>query len=125
MLMDKVKIMNDKAKDFICKHIDSDRIIESVSMTSDFKTHNKEMKKLDELVKSISQDIGLCEIVYSELLSSENPVTLLNSESECLKINIFVEQAVKTLKLLAKRKDIGIISFNAQMMLSEWRKLNK
>lgn len=125
MLMDKVKIMNDKAKDFICKHIDSDRIIESVSMTSDFKTHNKEMKKLDELVKSISQDIGLCEIVYSELLSSENPVTLLNSASECLKINIFVEQAVKTLKLLAKRKDIGIISFNAEMMLSEWRKLNK
>ena len=123
--MDKVKIMNDKAKDFICKHIDSDRIIESVSMTSDFKTHNKEMKKLDELVKSISQDIGLCEIVYSELLSSENPVTLLNSASECLKINIFVEQAVKTLKLLAKRKDIGIISFNAEMMLSEWRKLNK
>ena len=44
MLMDKVKIVNDKAKDFICKHIDSDRIIESVSMTSDFKTHNKEMK---------------------------------------------------------------------------------
>ena len=42
--MDKVKIMNDKAKDFICKHIDSDRIIESVSMTSDFKTHNKEMR---------------------------------------------------------------------------------
>lgn len=123
--MDKVKIMNDKAKDFICKHIDSDRIIESVSMTSDFKTHNKEMKKLDELVKSISQDIGLCEIVYSELLSSENPVTLLNSASECLKINIYIEKAVAILKVLAKRKDIGIISFNAEMMLNEWAKMKK
>ena len=117
--------MNDKAKDFICKHIDSDRIIESVSMTSDFKTHNKEMKKLDKLVKSISQDIGLCEIVYSELLSSENPVTLLNSASECLKINIYIEKAVAILKLLAKRKDIGIISFNAEMMLNEWAKMKK
>lgn len=125
MLMDKVKIMNDKAKDFICKHIDSDRIIESVSMTSEFKTHNKEMKKLDELVKSISQDIGLCEIVYSELLSSENPVTLLNSASECLKINIYIEKAVAILKVLAKRKDIGIISFNAEMMLNEWAKMKK
>lgn len=123
--MDKVKIMNDKAKDFICKHIDSDRIIESVSMTSDFKTHNKEIKKLDKLVKSISQDIELCEIVYSELLKSENPVTLLNSASECLKINIYIEKAVAILKLLAKRKDIGIISFNAEMMLNEWRMLNK
>ena len=37
--------MDGKEKDIICKHIDSDRIIESVSMTSEFKTHNKEMKK--------------------------------------------------------------------------------
>lgn len=117
--------MKDKAKDIICKHIDSDRIIESVSMTSDFKTHNKEMKKLDKLVKSISQDIELCEIVYSELLNSENPVTLLNSASECLKINIYIEKAVAILKLLAKRKDIGIISFNAEMMLNEWAKIKK
>ena len=117
--------MDEKVKDIITKHLDSDMVIESVSMTTDFKTHNKEMKKLNKLMLSISHDAELCKAVYGELLKNENPVTLLNASSECLKLNIFVEQAVKTLKLLAKRKDIGIISFNAEMMLSEWRKLNK
>lgn len=116
--------MNNKMQDIIDKHLSSDKIIESVCMTTDFKTHNKEMKKLNRLMLSISQDIELCKAVYAELLLNENPVTLLNASSECLKLNIFVEQAIKNLKLLAKRKDIGIISFNAEMMLSEWDKLN-
>ena len=76
-------------------------------------------------MKSISQDRELCEKVYTELLKNENPVTLLNASSECLKLNIFVEQAIKNLKLLAKRKDVGIISFNAEMMLNEWAEMKK
>ena len=117
--------MDEKVKDIITKHLDSDKVIESVSMTTDFKTHNKEMKKLNKLMLSISQDVELCKAVYGELLKNDSPVTLLNASSECLKLNILVEQAVKTLKLLAKRKDIGIISFNAEMMLNEWIKMKK
>lgn len=117
--------MDEKVKDIITKHLDSDKVIESVSMTTDFKTHNKEMKKLNKLMLSISQDVELCKAVYVELLKNENPVTLLNASSECLKLNIFVEQAIKNLKSLTKRNDIGIISFNAEMMLREWKKLNK
>ena len=112
-------------KEIIEKHIDSDKVIESVSMTTDFKTHNKEMRKLERLVTSISQDRELCEEVYSELLKSENVVTLLNASCECLKIGIFVDKARKILKLLAKRKDVGIISFNAEMMLKEWDNMNR
>lgn len=114
--------MNKKVQDIIDKHLSSDKIIESVSMTTDFRTHNKEMKKLNKLVLNISHDTSLCEKVYVQLLKSENPTTLLNASSECLKLNIFVEQAKKNLKLLAKRNDIGIISFNARMMLNEWEK---
>ena len=109
--------MKDNIENIIKKHIASDKIIESVSMTTDFKTHNKEMKKLNELVLSISHDREMCKIVYGRLLKSENAVTLLNAASECLKLNIYLKEAKKILKELAKRKDIGIISFNAKMML--------
>ena len=52
--------MDEKVKDIITKHLDSDKVIESVSMTMDFKTHNKEMKKLNKLMLSISHDVELC-----------------------------------------------------------------
>lgn len=114
--------MNEKVKKIIEKHIASDLIIESVAMTTDFKTHNKEMKNLRKLLEITSQDKELCNKVYSQLLVNENVVTLLNSASECLQLNIFINESINILKSLSKRKDVGIISFNAEMMLKEYQK---
>ena len=117
--------MNEKVKKIIEKHIASDLIIESVAMTTDFKTHNKEMKKLRRLFETISQDKELCIKVYSQLLVNDNAVTLLNSASECLQLNIFVNESINILKALSKRNDVGIISFNAEKMLNEYIKNKK
>lgn len=113
--------MRKKASEIIEKHIASDLVIESVSMSSDFKTHNKEMKKLSKLFEITSQDKELCEMVYSFLLKSENVVTLLNASTECLKLNIFTEESKNILTMLSKRNDIGIIRFNAEMTLKVWQ----
>ena len=40
--------MDKKVKDSVEKHIASDLIIESVAMTTDYKTNNREVKKLNK-----------------------------------------------------------------------------
>ena len=43
--------MNERVKKIVEKHIASDLIIESVAMTADYKTNNREAKKLKRLRK--------------------------------------------------------------------------
>ena len=113
--------MNNQAEKIIQKHLNSDSIIRTVSMTTNYKTHNNEMKKLSKLFNITSKDENLCNEVYSVLLNSDNEVTLLTASTECLKLNIFIEKAESNLKKLIDRKDLGIISFNAEMTLKVWK----
>ncbi len=112
--------MTEEAKKIIEQHMRSDEIILSVSMTADFKTNNREMRKLNRLFEKTSKNMELAREVYLVLLKSENVVTLLNASAECLKLGIYSATALKTLENIAARTDIGIISFNAKMTLEQY-----
>ena len=58
--------------------------------------------------------------MYCELLQSDIVTTKAISAVECLRLGIFQEQALSILKELAGRKDIGIISFEAETTLKLW-----
>lgn len=117
--------MDELAKKYIEKHIQSDLIIESVKMTTDYKTNNREAKKLQKLFMELSQNIPLAQKVYKELLQTDIVTTKAISAAECLRLGILQKQALRILRELAARKDIGIISFEAEMTLNMWEKSSK
>lgn len=85
----------DKINEIVKKHIESDMIIKKANLTVDYKTNNRERKKLEKLFLEVSKDEKLFNAVYSILLESNEEVTLLNASSECLKRNVFVKKAKK------------------------------
>ena len=113
--------MNEKVKKYVEKHMASDMIIESVSMTTDYKTNNREAKKLNKLFQELSSDIELAKEVYEILLNSDCRTTRGISSTECLRLGIYIDKAVENLEEIAKMKDIGIMSFSAEMSLKLWR----
>lgn len=112
--------MEEIIKKYAEKHIEADLNIKKANLTVDFKTNNKERKKLEKLFSELSKDRILFEAVYAELLESSEEVTLLTASSECLKNKIFVKKAEENLLKLSKRKDLAMISFEAEMVLKVW-----
>lgn len=113
--------MERKVTKIIERHIASDKIIESVSMTTDYKTNNREAKKLNRLYEELSKDINLAKEVYKVLLDSECVTTRGISSVECLRLGIYIEKAINNLEEISQMKDIGIRSLSAEMALKIWR----
>ena len=113
--------MKDKVKEFVDKHIASDLVIESVAMTTDYKTNNREAKKLNKLFEELSKDIELAKAVYEILLDNECVTTRGISSAECLRLGIHIDKAVKNLEEISRMKNIGIRSLSAEMSLKLWR----
>jgi hypothetical protein len=109
------------AQEIVDLHVKSDRIIESVSMTGDYRTNNREAKKLYRLFLILKEDLTLAKEVYSQLLWHDCVTTRSISAAECLRLSIFVQEAVHVLEEISGRDDIGITSFHAEMALRIWR----
>ena len=119
-IKERLKCMQNSVMKYVERHLTSDLIIESVIMTADYKTNNREMKKLRCLFDELSENMELMKEVYKILLDHENVVTRLHVSAECLRAGIFIKESVKNLEEISKQKDIGIISFNAEMTLKVW-----
>ena len=109
------------AKEIIRQHIESDKIIESVSMTADYKTNNREAKKLVKLFNVVKDNISLANEVYAVLLNEDSVTTRSISAAECLRIGIYIHESEKILEELSQRNDIGITRLSCEMALKLWR----
>ena len=95
--------MNEQIIKHIEKHVASDLIIESVSMTEDYKTNNKEVKKLNKLYEKISKDLEIAKEVYKVLLEHECITTRGISSVECLRLGIYIDKSIKNLEEISFR----------------------
>jgi len=95
------------------------------SRDGDYKTANKQYSKLIRIYKILEKDKDLREKVLKELLKDENICVSSWAAAHCLRLNIYVDEAVKLLEEIAKRKDIGIWRFDAEMTLKVWREEGK
>lgn len=109
------------AEEIIKKHSESDKIIDELSSSDDYKRSNQEAKKLHKLHNYLQENTSLAKEVYGALLKSECVTSRSISAAECLRIGIFIEEAEETLETIGQRDDIGIRSFNAKMALKIWR----
>ena len=108
------------AQEFIARHIESDRIIESLSVR-EYKKNNREMDKICRLFKMLEKDLEFAKVVYKELLSYDCAVTRINAAAECLSLRIYVEEALWVLAEIAKSPKKDMRCFNAEMTLRVWR----
>ena len=109
------------SQDIINLHIESDIIIESASITGDYKTSNKEFKKRNKLFVLLEKDLDMAKEVYKHLLNHDCITTKISASSECLKLGIYINEAEQILEEISKRNDIGTRRLNAEMVLRVWR----
>ncbi|WAM32025.1 HEAT repeat domain-containing protein [Caldicellulosiruptor naganoensis] len=91
------------------------------SSDGDYRTANKQYSRLTKIYKILEKDKDLREKVLRELLKDENIYVSSWAAAHCLGLNIYVDEAVKLLEEIAKRKDIGILRLDAEMTLKVWR----
>ena len=109
-------------KELIIKQYEeSGKIMYETTLSGDYKTCNKEAKKLITLFKYFEQNKEFGMDCINTLLKSKNIVIKSKAAAYCLALNENIDQAVMILEELSKDDSIGIYRLNAEMTLKVWR----
>jgi len=114
-----MKIM--KKEEVIEQYIKSGLIIFEATLSGDYKTNNKEWKKIVRVFKMLEKDLVLAEDCLKDLLQNDIVVTRTYAASHCLALNILVQEAIETLESDASDEENGIFRVDARMTLKVWR----
>lgn len=101
---------------------ESGKIMYQATLTGDYKSNNREGKKLVKIFKVFEDDRELARICIAELLQSDNVVVRSKAAAYCLALNDNVEVAQKVLTEISSDEANGIFGFNARMTLDVWKK---
>jgi len=110
-----------KAK-IIQQYEDSGRLMYEATLNGDYKTNNREGRKLLKIFKIFEKNHDLARECIEELLKSKNIVVRSKAAAYCLALNNDVDAGEAVLKAIAADPKSGIFGFNAEMTLEEWRK---
>ena len=113
MEKDKVKIISQYEK--------SGEMMYLATLNGDYKTNNREGKKLIRIFKLFESDLPFAYECIQELLKSENVVVRKKAAAYCLALNWNIAEAEEILTAIAADPDTGIFGFNAEMILKVWR----
>lgn len=107
-------------KSLIEKYIEAGIIMTEALPNGDYKTNNREAKKLKRIKSDfLENDLDLAKHVFAEVMKSENDMARSIAATDALRLNILIEQAIDTLIEVAKRNDI--IGFGAETALKIYR----
>ena len=111
-VMTKAEILN--------QYIDSGLIMYHATLEGDYKTNNKEGKKIISIFKYLEKNLELAKDTLPLLFENENVVTRTKAASHCLALNIHIIEAENVLECAAHDKGNGIFGFNSEMTLKVW-----
>ena len=100
----------------------SGRIIEETLLSGDYKTGNKEGKKLIKFFKMFEQDRDLARECIDKLYESECARVRTEAAAYSLSLGINVPKAEAVLYEIGHDESLGIIGFGAEMTLKVWKK---
>ena len=100
----------------------SGRLMYDATLSGDYKTNNREGKRLIKFFKMFEIDADLGHRCIMRLLESDNVVLKTEAASYCLSLNYNTEYAILVLKKIANDSINGIFGFNAEMIVKEWKK---
>ncbi len=103
------------------QYIGSGIIMYKATLEGDFKTNNKEGKKIIEVFKYLENNIEVAIDTLPVLFSNDNVVTRTKAAAHCLALKVLISEAESILEEVSKDKKLGIFSFNAEMTLKFWK----
>jgi len=116
-----MKVNSKSIKDFVDLIIKSGKIIESVKGTADYKTNNKEFKKLYRIYEELNRDLDMAKDVYGQLLEHSCISVRVLSAVQCLKSNIYIIEAENVLEKISQQDEDRHAKFESEMCLRVWR----
>lgn len=96
-------------------------IMYNATLTGDYKTNNREGKKLLNIFKYFEKNIDFAKECIDVLLKSSNVLVKSKAAAYCLALGYNVYEAEKILEEISERKDVSIFRLNAEMTLKVWR----
>lgn len=108
-------------EEIIQQYEKSGRIIEETTQTGDYKTGNREVKKLTKIFKLLEKDRELAAECIRQLYKSECTSVKTTAAAYSLSLGIDVSRAEAVLYDISQDKTLGILRFNAEMTLKVWK----
>lgn len=108
-------------EEIIKQYETSGKIIFDATYSGDYKTNNREGKKLLKLFKTFEHNPEFAMVCIKELLNSDNVVVRIEAASYCLALRLDVKTGERALEEISRNRDYGIFRFNAEMTLKVWR----
>ena len=108
-------------EEIISQYETSGKIIFNATYSGDYKTNNREGRKLLKIFKVFENNPEFAEECIEELLDSDNVVVRIEAASYCLALQQNVKIAEDVLEKISSNYDYGIFRFNAEMTLKVWR----
>lgn len=105
----------------IRQYEESGKICFECTQNGDYKTGNREAKKLVKIFKILEANSNLAKDVIDYLVKSNNIFLKMEGLSYNLSLNKDISDSLKTLEELSKDNSIGIYRLNAEMTLKVWR----
>lgn len=95
----------------------------NASRVGDYKQANKAYDKLKKIYDKLQEqgNEALAEKILTTYLKSGDIGVRLWAAAHCLGLNIYIEEAEKTLEEISKMKGIGIERHDAEMTLKVWK----
>ncbi len=106
--------------DIISQYIESGNVMYKATLEGDYKTNNKEGKKITQVFKYLEKNLELAADTLPLLFDNENVVVRTKAAAHCLALKIHIDKAKKILEDAANDDKNGIFGFNAQMTLKVW-----
>lgn len=115
--------MKKHSKEEILKQYEeSGKIMYQATLDGDYKTNNKEGKRLTKIFKYFEDDKEFALDCINDMLHSENVVVRTKAAAYCLALNENIDIAIEVLSEISSKKENGIFGFNAKMTLDVWKK---
>lgn len=111
--MDKIEI--------IAQYETSGKIIFDATYSGNYRTGNREGKKLLKIFKMFEKNPEFARECIAELLNSDSVVVRIKAAAYCLALRQDIERAECVLEEISNNHDYGIFRFNAEMTLKVWR----
>ena len=109
------------SSELITKFIEYSEIEAKTKLNGDYKLGNKYSKKLYKIFIILKKDNNLARNVLKELLKTNSIRARSIAAIDALRLNIYVDEALKVLNEVANMKEIGILSFGPSVALKIWK----
>ena len=111
------KVINMIKKDIYNQYLHYSNIHTECTLSGNYRKGNQASKKIESLNAFLKNNFEENKEIIDRLIESSNPGAFLWASNIALDLQYRMEEVVKNIIKISKRKDLGLIAFGAEMQL--------